>query len=114
MKKSILVPVDQIEFLGLEFCRNETICSSIKGSEDCSDVSKCNRRQLEFKGFDKVTEEINFHNSSNFPSNTSDSFPATDTNTGLEKKYDVQICNYSGSAGQRRAVMVDNQHKNLQ
>ena len=50
------------------------------------DVLKCNGRQFDFKGFDKVTGEIDFHNSSSFTSETSDLFPATDTNTGPEKK----------------------------
>ena len=62
------------------------LADSKKGGGDCSDVSKCNRRQFDFKGFDKVTGETDFHNSSNFTSETSDSFPAADTNTGPEKK----------------------------
>ena len=41
--------------------------------------------QFEFKEFDKVTGEIDFYNSRNFTSNTSDSFPATDRKTDPEK-----------------------------
>ena len=67
-----------------------------------------------FKGFDKVTGEIDFHNSINFTSESSDLVPATDTNTGPENKYYLCICDYYGPAGQRGAVMVDNQTKNLQ
>ena len=80
LKKSILVLVQQIEFLGFEigFCRNESISSSKKGRGDCSDVSKNNRRQFDLKGFDKVTGEIDFYNSNNFSSKISDSFPAAD------------------------------------
>ena len=107
-------PTNRIFRLGDRFCRNETISSSKKGGGDCSDVSKCNGRQFDLKGFDKVTGEIDFHNSSNFTSKTSDSFPAIDTSTGPEKKHDLRICDYSGPAGQRGAVMVDNQHANLQ
>ena len=44
----------------------KTICSLKKGGRDCSNVSKCNGRQLDPKGFDKVTGEIDLHNSSNF------------------------------------------------
>ena len=67
-----------------------------------------------FKGFDKVTGEIDFHNSINFTSESSDLVPATDTNAGPENKYYLCICDYYGPAGQRGAVMVDNQTKNLQ
>ena len=31
----------------------------------------------------------------------------------LRKKNDLQICDYSGQAGQRRPVIVENQHENL-
>ena len=41
--------------------------------------------QFEFKEFDKVTGEIDFYNSRNFTSNTSDSFRATDRKTDPEK-----------------------------
>ena len=107
-------PTNRIFRLGDRLCRNETISSSKKGGGDCSDFSKCNERQFDLKGFDKSTREVDFHNSSNFTSKTSDSFPAVDTNTGPEKKRDLQICDFSGPAGQTGAVMVDNQHVNLQ
>ena len=68
-------PTNRISRLGYRLCRNETISSSKKGGRDCSDVSKCNGRQFDLKGFDKVTGEIDFHNFT-----TSDSFPATDKN----------------------------------
>ena len=80
------MPVQQIKFLGY---RNETISSSKKRGGDCSDVSKCIGRQFDLKGFDKVIANIDFQNLSNFTSETSDSFPATDTNTGPEKKHDL-------------------------
>ena len=70
--------------------------------------------QFHFKEFDKVTEEIGFHNSSNFTSGTSDSFPAREINAGPEKKHDLRICDYSGPKGQRGVVIADNQHKYLQ
>ena len=41
---------------------------------------------LTLRDLSKVTEEIDFHNSSEFTSETSDLFPATDTNTGPDKK----------------------------
>ena len=104
----------RISRLGDRFCRNGTISSLKKGGGDCSDVSKFNGRQSDLKGSNKFTGEIDFHNSSNFTSKTSDSFPAIDTSTGPEKKHDLRICDYSGPAGQRGAVMVDNQHANLQ
>ena len=44
----------------------KTICSLKKCGRDCSNVSKCKERQLDPKGFDKVTGEIDLHNSSNF------------------------------------------------
>ena len=93
---------------------NETISSSKKGGGDFSDISKCSGRQFDLKRFDKVTGEIDFHNSSNFTGETPDSFTAANTNTGPEKKHDLPICDYSGSSGQRGAVMVENQHGNLQ
>ena len=93
---------------------NETISSSKKGGGTCSDVSKCNGRQFVLKGFDEVTGEIDFHNSINFTSETSDSFPATETNTGPEKKHDRRICDYSGPADERTAVMVGKENANLQ
>ena len=104
----------RISRLGDRFCRNGTISSSKKGGGDCSDVSKHNGRQFDLKGFGKVTGKIDFHNSSNFASETSDSFPATDTNTGPEKKHDLRIYDYFGYAGQRGAVIVDNQHEHLE
>ena len=100
-------PTNRIFRLGDRFCRNETISSSKKGGGDCSDVS-CNGRQFDYKGFDKVTRETDFHNSSNFTSETSDSLPAADTNTGPEKKHDLPICDFSGPAGQRRATPRSN------
>ena len=48
--------------------------------------------KFDFKGFGKVTGEYDWQNSSNFTSKTSDSFPTTDTNRGLEKKHDLRIC----------------------
>ena len=84
--------------LGDRFCRNETISSLMKCGGDYSDVSKCNGRQFDHKGFDKVTGEINFHNSSNFIKETSDLFPTTDANTGSEKKHDLRTGGYSGPA----------------
>ena len=107
-------PTNRISRLWDRFCRNETNSSSKKGGGDCLDVSKCNRRQFDLKGFDKVTGETDFHNSCSFTSKTSDSFPATDINAGPEKKHDLQICDYSGPSGQRGAVMVDIQHANLE
>ena len=85
-----------------------------EGRGDCSDVSECNGRQFDVKGFDKVTGEIDFHNSSNFTSETSDSFPATDRNTNPEKKYDLRLCDYSGPAGLKGSAMVDNKHENIE
>ena len=85
-------PAYRISRLGDRFCRTETISSSKKGGEDCSDVLKCNGKQFDFKRFDKVTGEIGFHNSTKFTSKTSDSFPATNTNTDPEKKHDLRIC----------------------
>ena len=38
----------------------KTICSLKKGGRDCSNVSKCNGRQLNPKGFDKVTGEMTY------------------------------------------------------
>ena len=104
---------NRISRLG-DFCRNGTISSSKKGRRDFSDFSKCNGCQFQFKGFEKVTGEIYFHNSSTFSSKTSDWFPTADTNIDLQKIYDLRICDYSGPAGQRGAVMVDNQNENLQ
>ena len=103
-------PTNRISWLGDRFCRNETIFFSKKGGGDCSDVSKCNGRQFDFKGFDQVTGEIDPHNSSDFTSETSDSFPATDANAGPENKHELKICDHSGPAGEREAAMVDNQH----
>ena len=85
-------PTNRIFRLGDRFCRNETISSSKKGGGDCSDVSKYNGRQFDLMRCDKVTGEIDFHNPSNFTSETSDSPPAANTNTGPEKKHDLQIC----------------------
>ena len=39
---------------------------------------------------------------------SSDSFPSTDTNAVPEKKYDLQICGYSGPADQNGAVVSRN------
>ena len=86
----------------------------MKGRRDFSDFSKCNGCQFQFKGFEKVTGEIDFHNSSSFSSKTSDWSPTADTNIDPQKIYDLRICDYSGPAGQRGAVMVDNQNENLQ
>ena len=58
LKNSILAPVQQTEFLGLEILRNETICSSKKGRGDCLEVVKCNGRQFDFKGFDEAEPAI--------------------------------------------------------
>ena len=60
-------PTNKISRLG-----DETISSSKKSETDLSDVSKRNGRQFDLKGFDKVTGEIDFHNSSNFTRETSD------------------------------------------
>ena len=76
-------------------------------------MSKCIGGQFDFKRSEKVTGEIDFDNFSNFTSKRSDSFPAADQNRSPEKKYDLQICDCSGQAGQRGPVMVENQHENL-
>ena len=106
LKKSILVSVQQTEFLGLE--------TSKKGGRDWWDVSKTNGRQSNLKGYERVTGEIDFYNLSNFISKASDSFTVTDANTDPEKKHEQRICDYSGPAGERGPVMVDNQYENLQ
>ena len=103
---------NRISRLGDRLCRNETISSSKKGREDCSDVSVCNGRQFDFKGFEKVTGGIDFHNLSNFNTkHQSVSFSRYKYRPW--GKYDQRICHYSGPSGQRGAVMVDNQHENL-
>ena len=58
LKNSILAPVQQTEFLGLEILRNETICSSKKGRGDCLEVAKCNGRQFDIKGFHEAEPAI--------------------------------------------------------
>ena len=84
---SISSSANRISRLGERFSWKKTISSSKKGSRDCSDVWKCNERQFDFNEFHKVTGEINFDNSSNFTSQTLDSFPTTavNKNTGPDK-----------------------------
>ena len=95
------MPVQQIEFLGLEKWNYFFLK---KGRRGFSDISKCNGRQFDFKEYDKATGEIDFHSSSNFTSKTSDSFPVTDTYTVPQNKYDRD---YSGPGGQKGAAVVD-------
>ena len=85
MKKFFLAPVQQIEFLGLEILQKLNYFFLKVRQRDCSDDLKSNERQFDFKEFDRVTWEIDFHNSRNFISETSDSLPETDTNTNPEK-----------------------------
>ena len=63
------MPVQQIQFLGLEM----KLFLLQRKVEEIVQISQ--------NAFDKVTREIDFHNSRNFTSEMSDSFPATDTNT---------------------------------
>ena len=51
------MPVQQIEFLGLEK-RNYFFLK--KGRRGFSDISKCNGRQFDFKEYDTATGEIDF------------------------------------------------------
>ena len=103
LKKSILVPVQQIKFLGLEM---KLFLPQRKVKEIFQMSQKRSGRQFDLKRFDKVTGEINFHNSSNFTSETSDSFPAKDTNTDPEKKHELQIYDYSGPEGQKKFGVI--------
>ena len=98
LKKSILAIVQQIEFLGLEM----------------KDV-RCLKMQSKVVWLSGIWQSYwGYLTSTILPAKHSNSFPATDINTSSEKKYDLQTCDYSGLAGSRRAIMIDNQHENLQ
>ena len=112
LKKSILVPVQQIEFLGLDidyvemklFLPQRKVEEIVQMSQNAMGGSLTLRDLTRLLGkLTSTISQLQIH-----------FLQQIKIRKKKQKKHDLRICDYSGPAGQRGAVMVDNQHENLQ
>ena len=113
LKKSMLNPVQKIEFLGLEI---DSVAMKLSlPQRKVEKIVQMSQNALNnFEGIDPVDWEVDFNNTGNLASQTPDPIFATDADKSPKEKSCIQVSDYSGSASRGRAVMVDDKHENVQ
>ena len=113
LKKSMLDPVQKMEFLGLEI---DSVARKLSLPQRKVDkiVQMSQNALNNFEGIDPVDWEVDFNNTGNLASQTPDPIFATDADKIPKEKSCIRVFDYSGSASRGRAVMVDDKHENVQ